>query len=154
MLTSEGVTKILDFGIVKQGEQGLTRTGVTVGTLPYMSPEQLRRDPLDARTDIWSLGVVLHEMLTGRRPFERGDDHALRDAIVFSQPDSLRAMRPDLPHELSRAVSVALAKHPEIAIRARGRSRRRSTLCTPRWPRPPARSQRRRPRRGLTAQRG
>jgi tetratricopeptide (TPR) repeat protein/class 3 adenylate cyclase len=112
MLTAGGVAKILDFGIVKQGEQGLTRTGVMIGTLPYMSPEQLRRDAVDARTDIWSLGVVLHEMLIGRRPFVRDDDHALRDAIVFSPPESLRALRPDLPQELCRLVSVALAKDP------------------------------------------
>jgi tetratricopeptide (TPR) repeat protein/class 3 adenylate cyclase len=112
MLTAGGVAKILDFGIVKQGEQGLTRTGVTIGTLPYMSPEQLRRENVDARTDIWSLGVVLHEMLIGRRPFVKDDEHALRDAIVFSPPESLRALRSELPQELCRLVSVALAKDP------------------------------------------
>ena len=133
MLTVEGVVKILDFGIVKHGEQGLTRTGVTVGTLPYMSPEQLRRDPLDARTDIWSLGVVIHEMLTGCRPFERDDDHALRDAIVFSQPDSLRAWRPSFRTNCLGSSAWRWPSIRTIGTPARARSHRRSMRCTRRW---------------------
>ena len=113
MVTSEGVVKILDFGIVKLRGKDLTRTGAVVGTLPYMSPERLRRDDVDARTDIWSLGVVFYEMLAARRPFDEPDDHALREAISFAEPAALQVIRPEVPDEVSRLVSDALAKHPD-----------------------------------------
>ena len=93
MLTPRGGVKVLDFGLAKFSDatEGHTEalkshTGIVTGTAPYMSPEQLRAAPLDARTDIFSLGVVLYEMVTGRRPFERDSTVATITAILFEEP--------------------------------------------------------------------
>src|SRR5436309_8312630 len=102
-VTPDGRLKILDFGIAKllpTGEGAATETltevhGVT-GTLPYMSPEQLRGEPPDARTDIYSAGAVLYEMATGRRPFEAKLSTALTNDIIHRPPSSPRNVKPDL----------------------------------------------------------
>jgi serine/threonine protein kinase/Tol biopolymer transport system component len=109
----DGVVKILDFGIAKlAGEAGLTRTGATVGTPAYMSPEQMRGQDVDGRTDLWALGVVLYEMLAGRRPFLGDHDSALRQAILAEEPEPLARRRPDVPPELERIVRRLLARDP------------------------------------------
>jgi serine/threonine protein kinase/Tol biopolymer transport system component len=114
MLTGDGMVKILDFGIAKlAGAVGLTRTGSTVGTLAYMSPEQMRGRPVDPRIDLWALGVVLYEMLAGRRPFTGDSDAAQREAILTAAPEPLRALRPEVPPEVERIVAGLLAKDPE-----------------------------------------
>jgi len=123
MLTTAG-TKLLDFGLAKHltGPDGLgsqdttvatmTRDGTTVGTLAYMPPEQLRGDPLDARADIFSFGVVLYEMLTRSHPFKHRTEIDTASAILNSAPRPLADLRPDTPDLLQHIVRKMLAKDP------------------------------------------
>ena len=113
MVTGDGVVKILDFGIAKlAGEAALTRTGSTVGTPAYMSPEQMRGGEVDGRADLWALGVVLYEMVAGRRPFLGEHESGLRAAILDEEPEPLTRLRPDAPPELERIVQRLLSKDP------------------------------------------
>jgi serine/threonine-protein kinase len=113
-ITTDGDVKLLDFGIAKLAGVTLTESlAGPLGTVAYMSPEQLRGDRLDARSDIWSLGVVLYEMLTGHRPFGRGAAGAVVNAIVHGDPQPLSAWRADVPERLARVVSVALSRSAE-----------------------------------------
>ncbi|HEX2060225.1 MAG TPA: serine/threonine-protein kinase, partial [Thermoanaerobaculia bacterium] len=97
MLTTRGQVKVLDFGLAKftttrestATDPLLSRAGIITGTAPYMSPEQLRGSQIDARSDIFSLGIVLYEMVTGRRPFERANTVATITAILFEEPDPI-----------------------------------------------------------------
>ncbi len=113
MLTRRGKVKILDFGIAKiAGDTTLTRTGSSPGTPAYMSPEQARGDPVDGRSDLWALGVLLYEMLTGRRPFPGEDERAILSAVQNREPEPLAHHRPEVSPELARTVAKALAKDP------------------------------------------
>jgi formylglycine-generating enzyme required for sulfatase activity len=112
MLTKDGLSKILDFGLAKLvGHSDLTRTGTTLGTVAYMSPEQIRGMDIDARADVWSLGVVLYEMLAGRRPFEGKDDLAVISSIANDTPKPIATIRPDVPAGLPQVLSRALARN-------------------------------------------
>ncbi|MEJ7809762.1 MAG: protein kinase [Gemmatimonadaceae bacterium] len=110
MVTDGGRVKIVDFGLAKMAGTELTREGTTIGTVAYMSPEQTRGVGLDARTDVWSLGAVLYEMLTGQRPFRGESDETLIYAIRHDEPKPVRAFRPEIPAGLAALVSRCLDK--------------------------------------------
>ena len=110
LVTREGLVKILDFGIAKREGRDLTRTGRSPGTLEYMSPEQVRGDTVDARTDIWSLGAVLYEMLTGERPFSAPRDVGVMHRILNTQPSHLKGHSTSIPPEIRPVLIRCLEK--------------------------------------------
>jgi eukaryotic-like serine/threonine-protein kinase len=113
MLTADGEARLLDFGIAKfAGGGDLTRTGTTVGTIAYMAPEHLRGGVGDARGDVWALGVLMYEMLAGKRPFTGADDYELLQAIIEKPVPALPASALPGHHELARIVSRALDRDP------------------------------------------
>ena len=113
MVTAKGRAKVMDFGLAKlRGGSSLTRSQTTLGTVAYMSPEQARGDDLDPRTDIWSLGVVLYELLAGKLPFRGDHDQTVIHSILHKEPESLIKARPGLAPELDHVVGQALSKKP------------------------------------------
>jgi serine/threonine-protein kinase len=111
VVTRDGVVKILDFGVAKlAGQTKLTRTGATVGTVSYMSPEQARGEDTTAGSDVFSLGCVMYEMLTGKNPFAAEHDAAALYRIMNIEPEPVQKSRDDVPAELQRVVDTALQK--------------------------------------------
>jgi len=110
MLLPDGTVKVLDFGIATMAERPEGSVDVGFGTLAYMSPEHLRGDAIDQRTDVWSLGVLLHEMLTGARPFDGADRHAMVDSILHGEPHFIATSHPDVPIGIDKVLQRALAK--------------------------------------------
>ncbi len=131
MVTDGGRVKVLDFGLARGGEgadsgatqleeqatrQKLTQAGTILGTMPYMSPEQIEAKALDGRSDIFSLGIVMYEMATGGRPFRGDSSPALMSSIMREHPKPASELRPDLPGDVSRLVGKCLEKHPRDRI--------------------------------------
>ena len=112
MLLPDGGVKVLDFGLALVRDLELSASRTITGTVAYMAPEQIRGEPVDARADLWALGVVLYEMLAGRRPFVGEHDAAITYAIVHEEPPPLAVIREDVPPALADVVHSLLAKDP------------------------------------------
>ncbi len=113
LLTNDGQLKIIDFGLAKVSAQSaLTKHGSTLGTMPYMSPEQAQGGDVDHRTDIWSLGIVMYEMLTGIRPFTSEYESALIYSILNEDPAPVTSLRSGVPLELESIITKCLEKNP------------------------------------------
>ncbi len=113
MLTPQGVVKLMDFGIARSTtDLGMTVTGTTMGSLDYMSPEQVKSEPTDARSDLYSIGVSMYEMVTGHRMFSATSSYSVMEAHVKEIPRPPMEVLPSVPKGLSDIIMMAVAKDP------------------------------------------
>ncbi len=117
LLTQDGDVRVVDFGIALVADSDISRLEGVAGSPAYMSPEQVQGLELDARSDLYSLGAVMYEMLCGQRPFRAGALGKLLRQVVQSMPEPLRQMRPEIPEELEAVVDRALQKEPANRFR-------------------------------------
>ena len=114
IVTSEQITKLMDFGIARStsNDMGLTMTGTTLGSVAYMSPEQVRCETIDARSDLYSVGVSLYEMVTGQRPYVSDNNFEVMQAHLQIPPTEPKDVKLDIPAPLSQLIMMAMAKDP------------------------------------------
>jgi len=115
MLTQSGQVKIMDFGLAKvKGSSQITKIGTTIGTAAYMSPEQAQGVKVDNRADIWALGVIFYELLTGQQPFKGEFEQAVIYSILNIEPDLVSTIKPDIPLKLEQIVKKLLSKDVDL----------------------------------------
>jgi eukaryotic-like serine/threonine-protein kinase len=146
VITGDGRVKVLDFGLAKLIERPASEAtmsafntvpGAVMGTAAYMSPEQAQGLPVDARSDLFALGVVLYLMLTGRKPFTGGSDLALISSILKDQPSAMRSLREEIPADIEPIVERALAKNPAARYQTASEIRNDLVTALARLTRPP-----------------
>jgi serine/threonine protein kinase len=120
---SNGTVKIMDFGLARLGVSEITRTGTVMGTPNYMSPEQVRGEKVDARSDIFSVGALMYEVLAGQKPFEAESMHSVLFQVLDQNPVPIQSRTPDVPIPIAQVVDKALAKEPAQRFQAAGEMR-------------------------------
>ncbi len=124
IVSSKSHVRIMDFGLAKlAGRTKLTKTGTSVGTAAYMSPEQTKGSEVDHRSDIWSLGIVLYEMVTGQLPFQGDYEQAVVYSILQEDPEPVTALRTGIPVEFESVINKCLDKDPAVPACVGTRSR-------------------------------
>jgi len=119
-VTPEGVAKIMDFGLVRLSDSSMTRTGMVMGSPAYMAPEQLRGEKVDARSDVFSLGAIFYELISGKRAFPGKQITEILMAVVMREPAPLAGCAPDTPFPVAFAVDRCLRKDPAERYRNAG----------------------------------
>jgi len=134
IISDEGMLKLLDFGIAHVKETNLTTPGVILGTYSYMSPEQAIGTKIDNRSDIFSLGIIMYELLTGERPFKKEGEREVTEKIIKEKPVPVRKLNPAIPRPVARIIKKCLKKNPKRRFHTMGQLKERLERHIRRFP--------------------